>query len=78
MPNPVAAIGDEQVVRLDSVLTHLSGKALLHCGSGNRMAGLYGVWLVEKQGVDREKALAIAEQAGMTRVRPAVEARLAR
>lgn len=78
MANPVRAITDDQVARLDSVLTGVTGPTLLHCSSGNRVAGLYGVWLAERRGLDRATALGVAEQAGMARVRPVVEARLAR
>jgi protein tyrosine phosphatase (PTP) superfamily phosphohydrolase (DUF442 family) len=78
MQNPVMAITDQQVVRLDSVLANVKGKTLLHCSSGNRVAGLYGVWLAEKQGLDDRTAIGVAEQAGMTGVRPVVETRLGR
>jgi protein tyrosine phosphatase (PTP) superfamily phosphohydrolase (DUF442 family) len=78
MQNPVVAITDQQVAQLDSVLAGATGRTLLHCSSGNRVAGLYGVWLAERRGLDDRTAVEVAEQAGMTRVRPVVEARLGR
>ena len=76
MENPVTGITDAQVTALDSVLTAQQGPIVLHCGSGNRVAGLWGAWLAERNGVDRAEALRLAELAGMTRVRPALEQRL--
>lgn len=76
MENPVLGITDAQVAALDSVLAAQEGPTLLHCSSGNRVAGLWGTWLAERQGVDPAAALRLAELAGMTRVRPTVEQRL--
>ncbi|MDH3458864.1 MAG: sulfur transferase domain-containing protein [Gemmatimonadota bacterium] len=76
MPNPVSAITDEQVARLDSVLGSGPGPVVLHCGSGNRVSGLWGAWLAEKKNVPPDEALRLAELAGMTGVRPVVEQRL--
>jgi protein tyrosine phosphatase (PTP) superfamily phosphohydrolase (DUF442 family) len=76
MENPVLEIADAQVTALDSVLAAQQGPVFLHCSSGNRVAGLWGTWLAERKGVDPAEALRLAELAGMTRVRPAVEQRL--
>ncbi len=76
MANPVSAISDDQVAQLDEALGTTAGPTLLHCSSGNRVAGLWGVWLAERRGIDPDTALQLAERAGMTRVREAVEARL--
>lgn len=76
MENPVTGITDAQVAALDSVLQSQQGRILLHCGSGNRVAGLWAAWLTETQGMDPDAALRLAELAGMTRVRPVVEQRL--
>ena len=75
MASPVTSITDSQVAALDAALAS-EGPTLLHCSSGNRAAGLWGAWLAERRGVDRARALALAEQAGMTRTREVVEARL--
>ena len=75
MASPVSGIADEQVAALDEVMGG-EGPMLLHCGSGNRVAGLWGVWLAENQGVDSAEALRLAQLAGMTRMRPLVEQRL--
>jgi uncharacterized protein (TIGR01244 family) len=76
MENPVTGITDAQIAALDSVLAAQQGPTLLHCSSGNRVAGLWGAWLAERRGVDPAAALRLAELAGMTRVRPVVEQRL--
>jgi uncharacterized protein (TIGR01244 family) len=76
MENPVLGISDAQVAAFDSVLTGQQGRVLLHCSSGNRVAGLWGAWLAERQGLEPAEALRLADLAGMTRVRPAVEQRL--
>ncbi len=76
MPNPVSGITDEQITRLDSVLGSATGPVVLHCGSGNRVSGLWGAWLAERRGVEPEEALRLAELAGMRSVRPVIEQRL--
>jgi uncharacterized protein (TIGR01244 family) len=76
MESPVSAITDEQVAGLADVMEQHQGPTLLHCGSGNRVSGLWGVWLAEHRGVEADEALRLAELAGMTGVRPVVERRL--
>lgn len=78
IPNPVHEITDEQVSALADVLADGPGRVLLHCGSGNRAAALWAVWLVEYQGVDAEEAIEAARRAGMrTSMQQVVEKRLA-
>jgi len=77
MPYPILGITDAQVAALDSALT-AGGRVLLHCNSGNRMAGLWAVWLAERRGVAPGRALDLARRAGMGNVGPAVEGRLRR
>ena len=76
MPGPVEAITDEQVAAFAEVMESGEGRMFLHCGSGNRVAGLWGAWLAEYRGIDSAEALRLAELGGMTRVRPVVEQRL--
>ncbi len=76
MASPVTAITDEQVAALAEVMEGGEGPMLLHCGSGNRVSGLWGAWLAEDQGVDPEEALRLAQLAGLRSVRPVVERRL--
>ncbi len=75
MENPVMAITDQEVAELDAVLRQ-GQRTLLHCATGNRSAGLWGVWLAERRGVKRAEALRLATKAGMGGVRAAVEHRL--
>jgi uncharacterized protein (TIGR01244 family) len=76
MEAPVTGISDEQVAAFAELMERREGPMLLHCGSGNRVSGLWGAWLVEYQGADSAEALRLAALAGMTRVRPVVERRL--
>jgi uncharacterized protein (TIGR01244 family) len=77
MAYPLEAIRDEWVDRFDELMTGSARPMLVHCSSGNRVAGLWAVWLAEKRGVAPERALELGAAAGMTRIRPVVEKRLA-
>jgi uncharacterized protein (TIGR01244 family) len=61
---------------LDDILAGIEGPVLLHCQSGNRVGALTAL-RASMQGATDEEALAIGRKAGMTRLEPAVEARLA-
>ena len=76
MNKPVTEITDAWVGALADILKSSPRPILLHCGSGNRVSGLYAVWLVEHEGLSPADALERATQVGMTRVRPVVEKRL--
>jgi uncharacterized protein (TIGR01244 family) len=76
MPSPVTEISDDQVAQLDAVLSGGAGPTVLHCGSGNRVSGLWAVWLAADRGLAPSEALRLAALAGMGSVRPAVERRM--
>ena len=76
MASPVTGITDEQVAALDEVLSGTEEQILLHCGSGNRVSGLWGAWLAAMRDYAPEEALRLAELAGMRSVRPRLEERL--
>jgi uncharacterized protein (TIGR01244 family) len=76
MAAPLTQITDEQVADLAAALENNEGPMLLHCGSGNRVSGLWGAWLADSAGLDAQEALRLAALAGMTGVRPIVEDRL--
>jgi protein tyrosine phosphatase (PTP) superfamily phosphohydrolase (DUF442 family) len=57
-------------------MTAANGPVVLHCGSGNRVSGLWAVWLVENQKMDAGQALDLASQAGMKGIQPIVQKRL--
>lgn len=76
MASPVEAITDRMVDQFDALMREAERPLLLHCGSGNRVAGLWAVWLAEREGVEPTQALGLGEKAGMTRIRPIVEKRL--
>lgn len=75
MPYPILGITDAQVAALDSALAP-GAKVLLHCNSGNRIAGLWAVWLAERRGVAPGTALDLARRAGMGNVGEVVAKRL--
>lgn len=77
MAYPIHDIPDAWVREFDELMAAPDARPMLvHCSSGNRVGGIYGVWLSEKKGVGRARALDLAAAAGMTRLRPAVEKKL--
>jgi len=76
MAYPIESIPDEWVDRFDALMRDASRPIVLHCSSGNRVAGLWAVWLAEREGVDPARALELGREAGMTRLAPVVEKRL--
>jgi len=76
MAYPIESIPDEWVQRFDRVMASADRPILIHCSSGNRVAGLWAVWLAERQGVPVETALELGKRAGMTRMGPVAAARL--
>ena len=76
MPSPVNEITDRQVELFDDVMNGADGPVVLHCGSGNRVSGLWAVWLVEKEGLKPKMAINLAEKTGLTSVRALVIKRL--
>lgn len=77
MGKPLVAITDDQVAQFNEAMQNAAKPVVLHCGSGNRAAALWAVWLVEHQGMDADKALKLAEEAGMRSMRSLAEKRLA-
>ncbi|MFV1981636.1 MAG: hypothetical protein ACC655_10815 [Rhodothermia bacterium] len=76
MPNPVSEITDEQLEQFDTFMS-ANKRSFLHCGSGNRISGLWATWLIEYRDVDPAEALARAEARGMRpNMREVVEKRL--
>jgi len=76
MNKPVEAITDEQVEQFAHFMDTAERPMVLHCGSGNRVAGLWTVWLVEHEGMDPARALELGAEAGMTGLGPVVKKRL--
>ena len=65
-----------KAAELDRVLAELDGPVLLHCASGNRVGALLAL-RAKQNGASSEDALDIGRQAGLTRLAPIVEERLA-
>ena len=68
---------EENARRLARALEEAEYPVIVHCGSGNRVAGLFALKAFYLDGKSAEQALAIGAQAGLTRLEPAVEERLA-
>lgn len=64
MPYPIHAISDDQVARFAELLEKGNRPMLLHCSSGNRVSGLWTVWLVEHAHVSADEALRLGSLAG--------------
>lgn len=76
MEKPVTAITDDQVRRFAEFIRKAETPMIAHCSSGNRVAGLWTVWLVESKGVAPDEALRLGDKAGMTGIRQVVVQRL--
>jgi uncharacterized protein (TIGR01244 family) len=55
-----------QVRRLHEVLTENEGNMLIHCGSSNRVGGLWALYLHQYESLPLDQALERGRQAGMT------------
>jgi len=65
---PDGEIMDTAVTESFNAIKNNEGKKiLLHCTSGNRVAGWFGAHLVRDMGYDKEAAITLARQAGMTK-----------
>ena len=51
--------------RLAAVLERTTGPILMHCGSSNRVGGVWAAYLVRHRGVDVEEALQLGRAAGL-------------
>lgn len=60
------ALGDPDVHAAFKEALEADGELVVHCASGNRVAGLYYAYLVTEQGMDRDEARARAKELGMT------------
>lgn len=65
MSNPVQEITDDQVAMFADIMEQRDGPMVLHCGSGNRVAGLWATWLIEHEGVKPDEAIRLATEVGM-------------
>ncbi len=49
----------------EALEAHGDGNALIHCGSGNRVGGLWGLYVGLRDGLSAEEAVKIGRAAGM-------------
>jgi len=79
MSLPIASADDlttQSAELLDAALGGADGKVLLHCGSGNRAGALMALRAYHISGMAPEAALEAGKAAGLTKLEPAVRARL--
>lgn len=57
------SVGD--VDKLDAVLSETSGPVLIHCGSSNRVGGVWAAYLARERGMDVETAIERGKAAGL-------------
>jgi len=62
----------ETAQQLRQTLDAASGPVLLHCGSGNRVGGMYAINAFANDGKSIDEALAIGRSAGMTQFEPTI------
>jgi len=67
----------ENAAALDAALASAEQPVMVHCGSGNRVGALFALRAHYVEGATAEDALAFGEEAGMTRLKSAVEEILA-
>ena len=66
VPVDAPALGDPQVHRAFKEALESDGQLVVHCASGNRVAGLYYAYLVNEQGMSRDEAKQRAKELGLT------------
>lgn len=71
-----AGLTQDNARALDAALAQNEGRALVHCGSGNRAGALLALRAFYVQQLAPEQALQLGEDAGLTRLRDAVKAQL--
>jgi uncharacterized protein (TIGR01244 family) len=64
---PVAgpSLGVAEAERLAEILGETSGPVLLHCGSSNRVGGLWALYLNRSRGYEPDDAIALGRAAGL-------------
>ncbi len=57
----------DDVDRLAEVLAETEGPVLLHCGSSNRVGGMWAAYLARHRDVDLDEAIRLGKTAGLSR-----------
>jgi uncharacterized protein (TIGR01244 family) len=65
VPVTLATLDQATLDRFFAALRKAERPVLLHCGSSNRVGGLYYAWLVLEEGVEPDAALSRAKAAGL-------------
>lgn len=66
VPVDAPALGDPEVHRAFKEAIEADGELVVHCASGNRVAGLYYAYLVTEKGASRAEAKTRAKELGLT------------
>ena len=76
---PIAGTDDlseDNARRLAEALDESDPPVLVHCGSSNRVGALFAMKAYYVDGLSAEEALVVGQEAGMTRLEPAVREKL--
>lgn len=65
IPTSPANFGHQQAQRFGQTMDRTTGPVLAHCSSGSRVAMIYGLNLIEEQGMDKDDAINTALDLGM-------------
>jgi uncharacterized protein (TIGR01244 family) len=65
IPVTPATLSADHVDQLAEILAQVEGPVMLHCGSSNRVGGLWATYLVRHRGMDVEEAIDIGKAAGL-------------
>ncbi|MCK5576604.1 MAG: hypothetical protein KAI28_12365, partial [Sphingomonadales bacterium] len=71
-----AGVTMEAAKAFDDIMNGLEGKALVHCGSSNRVGALFAL-RAYMNGASSDEAMKLGEKAGLTRLKPIVEGLMA-
>lgn len=58
-------LSDQTVEEFLETVKSVKKPAVIHCGSANRVSGLWATYLVKEKGVEPEEALRLAEKSGL-------------
>jgi uncharacterized protein (TIGR01244 family) len=71
-----AGLTEENAIAFAELLGELDGPAVVHCGSGNRVGAMYALKAFYVDGMSPEEALAVGQEAGLTRLEGSVREQL--
>lgn len=74
--NGAKGMSKENAQKLDEAIAASKGRIFVHCGSGNRVGGLFAMRAFHIQGKSTDEAMAEGKKSGLTSLAPVVESQL--